>query len=80
MPTVKEMIASPKKYFKRPADVVDDNRLSHSQKKEILDVWEHDQIALDTAAAEGMLPTQQETSDHRAIKEAQKQVAAQSGR
>lgn len=76
MPTVKEMIASPKKHFKRPADVVADETLSDAEKKEILDVWEHDQIALDASADEGMLPERGESSDHRAIREAQKRVAA----
>lgn len=76
MPTVREMIASPKEYFKRPADVVTDEQLSDAQKKEILDAWEHDQAALDTATDEGMLPKQGEGSDHRAIKEAQKLVDA----
>ena len=76
MPTVKEMIASPKKYFKRPSDVVADETLSDAEKKEILDVWEHDQIALDASADEGMLPERGESSDHQAIREAQKRVAA----
>lgn len=76
MPTVEEMIASPKEYFKHPADVAADEQLSDAQKKEILDAWEHDQAALDAAANEGMLPKQGEPSDHRAIKEAQKRVAA----
>ncbi|MDO9418323.1 hypothetical protein [Pararhizobium sp.] len=74
MPSVKDLISSPSEYFKTPADVAADTRLSDNEKKKILDAWENDQKALDVSADEGMLPEPGEKSEHNDIKKAIRSV------
>jgi hypothetical protein len=47
-------IDNPATAFERPGDVVTDSKLSHDEKKKVLNTWEQDARQLMTASNEGM--------------------------
>jgi hypothetical protein len=51
---LKSKIVKPEAYFDKPKDVVQDDALSHEEKKKALDTWEQDERQLLTASNEGM--------------------------
>ena len=53
---MKEILKDPAAAYKKPQDVLDDERLSLEDKKEILRCWEEDMEALLRAAEENMPP------------------------
>ena len=50
----KKKIGSPDTHFDNPRDVVQDEALSHWEKKKALNTWEQDERQLLTASNEGM--------------------------
>lgn len=50
----KSKIVNPKVHFDKPKDVVQDDALSHQEKKQALNTWEQDERQLLTASNEGM--------------------------
>ena len=51
---LKNKIVNPEVHFDKPKDVVQDEALSHQEKKKALNTWEQDQRQLLTASNEGM--------------------------
>jgi hypothetical protein len=51
---LKDKIANPKAHFEKPKEVVQDDALSHDEKKKTLNTWEQDERQLLTASNEGM--------------------------
>jgi hypothetical protein len=51
---LKNKIENPEAHFDKPKDVVQDNALSHPEKKKALNTWEQDERQLLTASNEGM--------------------------
>jgi hypothetical protein len=51
---LKNKIANPEAHFEKPKDVVQDDALSHKEKKKALDAWEQNERQLLTASNEGM--------------------------
>jgi hypothetical protein len=51
---LKNKIVNPAAHFDNPKDVVQDNALSHKEKKTALNTWEQDERQLLTASNEGM--------------------------
>jgi hypothetical protein len=51
---LKDKIANPEGHFDKPKDVVQDDALSHQEKKKALNTWEQDERQLLTASNEGM--------------------------
>lgn len=54
---------SPATEFERPEDVVTDSKLTPKQKAKVLDQWQADAEALQTATGEGMAPGPADLSD-----------------
>jgi len=52
--TPKGKVEDPASHFKKPSEVVQDDELSHQEKKEALNTWEQDARQLATASNEGM--------------------------
>ena len=50
----KEKVKNPEAHFDKPKEVVQDNALSHKEKKKVLNTWEQDERQLLTASNEGM--------------------------
>jgi hypothetical protein len=50
----KGKLENPASHFKKPGEVVQDDKLSHQEKKAALDTWEQDARQLVTADNEGM--------------------------
>ena len=50
----KNKIVNPEVHFDKPKDVVQDEALSHQEKKKALNTWEQDERQLLTASNEGM--------------------------
>lgn len=53
-PQLKDKIANPETHFDKPKDVVQDDALSHEEKKKALNTWEQNERQLLTASNEGM--------------------------
>jgi hypothetical protein len=51
---LKNKIVNPEVHFDNPKDVVQDDALSHQEKKKALNTWEQDERQLLTASNEGM--------------------------
>jgi hypothetical protein len=51
---IKNKIKNPEEHFDKPKDVVQDDALSHEEKKKALNTWEQDERQLLTASNEGM--------------------------
>ena len=51
---LKDKIANPETHFEKPKEVVQDDALSHDEKKKTLNTWEQDERQLLTASNEGM--------------------------
>jgi hypothetical protein len=51
---LKNKIVDPKAHFDKPKEVVQDDALSHQEKKKALNTWEQDERQLLTASNEGM--------------------------
>jgi hypothetical protein len=51
---LKNRIENPEAHFNKPKDVVQDDTLSHPEKKKALNTWEQDERQLLTASNEGM--------------------------
>jgi hypothetical protein len=51
---LKNKIANPEAHFDKPTDVVQDDALSHEEKKKALNTWEQNERQLLTASGEGM--------------------------
>ena len=51
---LKNKIVNPEVHFDKPKDVVQDDALSHQEKKKALNTWEQDERQLLTASNEGM--------------------------
>ena len=51
---LKNKIANPEAHFDKPKDVVQDDALSHEEKKKALNTWEQNERQLLTASNEGM--------------------------
>ena len=51
---LKDKIANPEAHFDKPKEVVQDDALSHDEKKKALNTWEQDERQLLTASNEGM--------------------------
>lgn len=51
---VDELAFAPKRHFDRPEDVLEDEKLSHSDKRRILESWKHDAQRLAESTAENM--------------------------
>jgi len=51
---LKNKITNPETNFDKPKDVVQDNALSHQEKKKALNTWEQNERQLMTASNEGM--------------------------
>jgi hypothetical protein len=51
---LKDKIANPEGHFDKPKDVVQDDTLSHEEKKKALNTWEQNEQQLLTASNEGM--------------------------
>ena len=51
---LKDKMANPEAHFDKPTDVVQDDALSHEEKKKALNTWEQDERQLLTAGNEGM--------------------------
>lgn len=51
---VRNKIVNPEAHFDKPKDVIQDDALSHEEKKIALDTWEQDERQLLTASNEGM--------------------------
>jgi hypothetical protein len=51
---LKDKITNPAAHFEKPKEVVQDDALSHDQKKKTLNTWEQDERQLLTASNEGM--------------------------
>jgi hypothetical protein len=51
---VKDKVQNLEAHFAKPKDVVEDNALSHDEKKKALNTWEQDERQLLTASNEGM--------------------------
>jgi hypothetical protein len=51
---LKTKIVNPEAHFDKPKDVVQDDALSHQEKKKALNTWEQDERQLLTASNEGM--------------------------
>ena len=51
---LKDKIANPEAHFEKPKEVVQDDALSHDEKKKTLNTWEQDERQLLTASNEGM--------------------------
>ena len=51
---LKDKVANPEAHFKKPKEVVQDDALSHDEKKKTLNTWEQDERQLLTASNEGM--------------------------
>jgi hypothetical protein len=51
---LKNKIVNPEVHFDKPKDVVQDEALSHQEKKKALNTWEQDERQLLTASNEGM--------------------------
>jgi hypothetical protein len=51
---LKNKIVDPAAHFDNPKDVVQDDALSHQEKKKALNTWEQDERQLLTASNEGM--------------------------
>jgi hypothetical protein len=54
MSKAKDKVENPKTHFDRPKEIVQDNSLSHDEKKKALNTWEQDERQLLTASNEGM--------------------------
>jgi hypothetical protein len=50
----KDKVENPKTHFDKPKEIVQDNALSHEEKKKALSTWEQDERQLMTASNEGM--------------------------
>jgi hypothetical protein len=50
----KDKVESPATHFDKPKEIVQDNSLSHHEKKKALGTWEQDERQLLTASNEGM--------------------------
>ena len=50
----KDKVESPATHFDKPKEIVQDNSLSHHEKKKALNIWEQDERQLLTASNEGM--------------------------
>ena len=50
----KGKVESPATHFDKPKEIVQDNSLSHHEKKKALNTWEQDERQLLTASNEGM--------------------------
>jgi hypothetical protein len=51
---LKDKITNPTAHFEKPKEVVQDDALSHGEKKKTLNTWEQDERQLLTASNEGM--------------------------
>jgi hypothetical protein len=51
---LKDKVANPEAHFKKPKEVVQDDALTHEEKKKTLNTWEQDERQLLTASNEGM--------------------------
>ena len=51
---LKNKTVDPKAHFDKPKEVVQDDALSHQEKKKALDTWEQDERQMLTASNEGM--------------------------
>jgi hypothetical protein len=49
-----DKVENPKTHFDKPKEIVQDNALSHEEKKKALGTWEQDERQLMTASNEGM--------------------------
>ena len=52
---LRNKIVKPEAHFDKPQDVIQDDALSHQEKKKALNTWEQDERQLLTASNEGML-------------------------
>jgi hypothetical protein len=50
----KDKVENPEAHFVKPKEVVEDDALSHDEKKKALNTWEQDERQLLTAGNEGM--------------------------
>ena len=53
-PNAKDRVDNPEAHFAEPKEVIKDDTLSHSEKKNALHTWEQDERQLLTASNEGM--------------------------
>ena len=51
---VDELAFAPKRHFDRPEDVLEDEKLTHGEKRRILESWKHDAQRLAESTAENM--------------------------
>jgi hypothetical protein len=61
---LKNKIVNPTAHFDKPKDVVQDDALSHQEKKKAINTWEQDERQLLTASNEGM-PGSDEANERR---------------
>ena len=50
----KDKVENPEAHFNKPKEIVQDNALTHDEKKKALNTWEQDERQLLTASNEGM--------------------------